>query len=40
MVTMTDDQESKRDALSALINRLEQADVQELARDTATWRLK
>jgi hypothetical protein len=37
MVTMADDQSNRRDALSALVNRLEQADVQELARETATW---
>ena len=37
MVTMADDQENRREALTALVNRLEQADVQELARETATW---
>lgn len=37
MVTTTEDQSDKRDALSALVHRLELTDVQELARETATW---
>lgn len=37
MVTTTGDPNDRRGALSALVTRLELTDVQDLARETATW---